>query len=571
MSDLAQQTAGPVPAAAPPRGGRAAFEPWTVGGLLLALALLAPVAAVLWIALFPQENIWPHLAETVLWRYVSTTLLLMLGVGIVTSIVGTGTAWLVTMCRFPGRRLFEWALLLPLAMPAYIIAFVYTDILEYAGPVQGALRDLFGWASPRDYWFPEIRSLGGAIAMMGLVLYPYVYMLARAAFLEQSVCVLEASRVLGRGPWGAFGTVALPLARPAIAVGVTLALMETLNDFGTVDFFAVRTLTAGIYDVWFGMGNAGGAAQIASVMLVAVVALIGIERLARRGRRFHHTSARYRALPGHVLAGVRGWAAATACALPLGLGFVLPAAALAGDAIRHAGGSWTPDFARLVWHSLGLAAGAALIAVMAAAFLAYALRLHGNPLLRGAARLASLGYAVPGAVLGIGVLIPFAAFDNGLDAFLRANFGISTGLLLSGSLAAVMGAYVVRFFAVSFGALEASLGKIAPSVDMAARTLGETPRGTLLRIHLPLMRGSLLAAAALVFVDCMKELPATLILRPFNFETLATHVYQFASSEQFAAASPAALAIVAAGLIPVVLLSRAIALARPGHAPPRAG
>ena len=542
---------------------------WRVGAYAVAAAVIAPLASVLWLAFNPAENIWPHLAATVLPAYVVTTFLLMLGVGVASIVIGVGTAWLVTMCRFPGRRIFEWGLLLPMAIPAYVVAYVYTDLLEFAGPVQRGLRGLFGWQSPRDYWFPEIRSLGGAIAVMSLVLYPYVYMLARAAFLVQSVGVLEAGRSLGRGPWRSFMTLAVPLARPAIVVGTTLVLMETLNDFGTVDFFAVRTLTAGIFHVWLHMNNVGGAAQIAAVMLIVVLALIAIERAARRGRKFHDLRGSYRPLPAFRLAPGRRLLAVLACATPIGLGFVVPALVLLRHTLGAVGETSAADVLLPARNSLMLSSLAALVALAAGLLLAYGLRLAGGaPGLKLATRLASLGYAVPGAVLALGVLIPFAAFDNALDAAMRATFGISTGLVLSGTVVAVVFAYVARFLAVSFGALEASLEKVTPTMDMAARSLGQGLGGTLRRVHLPLMRGGLFTAAILVFVDCMKELPATLILRPFNFDTLATQVYQYASDELIRQAAPSALAIVAAGVVPVVLLSRAIAHSRPGHGTP---
>lgn len=548
--------------AAVPGDGR---RRWHVAALVTAGLVALPVLAIVRTALFPTENIWPHLASTVLPGYVLTTLLLMLGVGVGTFVIGTGTAWLVAMCRFPGRRVFEWALLLPLAMPGYLIAYVYTDLLEFAGPLQSALRAVFGWSTRRDYWFPEIRSLGGAIAMLTLVLYPYVYALARATFLEQSICVLEVSRTLGRGTWRSLIDVALPLARPAIAVGVTLALMECLNDFGTVDFFAVRTLTAGVFDVWLRMGNAGGAAQIALVMLAFVVLLIWAERRSRARQRFHHTSSKLRPIEGIRLHGRKAWAATFACVLPVALGFVVPAATLADYAFTSTAAEWSPDFLRHALNSLGLSAAAALAAVGLATLLAYAARQRAGKLVHGAIRLASVGYAIPGAVLAIGVLIPFAAFDNAVDAFLRQTLGVSTGLLLSGTVAALVFAYTVRFLAVSLGAVEAGLGRVTPSMEMAARTLGHSPGATLRRLHLPMIRGSLLTGGLLVFVDTMKELPATLVLRPFNFDTLATFVYQYASDERLEACAPAALAIVAAGILPVLLLARSVGAARPGR------
>ena len=538
---------------------------WSIGTVVIAAAVTVPIAAVIFIGLTPTDDIWSHLASTVLSLYISTTLLLMLGVGIGTLVIGVGTAWLVSMCRFPGRRLFEWALLLPMAMPAYVIAYVYTDILEYAGPVQGLLREMFGWTTKREYWFPEIRSLGGAISMMTLVLYPYVYLLSRAAFMEQSVCVLEASRILGRGPWRCFFSVALPLARPAVVIGVSLVLMETLNDFGTVDFFAVSTFALGIYDVWLNMNNVAGAAQLAGLLLFFVVFLVLAERFARRKQRFHHTTSKYKALPGYELDGARRVLAAIGCTLPVLFGFVLPAGVLTAYAVVHFDAAVNIEILRHAGNSVMLSALAALLAVAIGVFMAYGVRLRDERVLKVMVRFASMGYAVPGSVLAVGVLISLGGLDNGIDGFMRERFGISTGLLFSGTIAAVTFGYLVRFLALSFGSVEASLGKITPSMDDAARSLGHGPLSTLRRIHLPLIRGSALTAALLVFVDCMKELPMTVILRPFNFHTLATFVHQYASDEQLGEASLAALAIVGFGVLPVIALSFAIRRSRPGH------
>lgn len=498
-------------------------------------------------------------------RYVKNTAVLMLGVGVGVTLLGVSSAWVVTMCKLPGKRFFEWAMLLPMAVPAYIVAYVYTDLLEYAGPVQRLLRDIFGWSSAADYWFPDIRTKGGAILVLSLTLYPYVYMLARAAFLAQSICVIEAARVLGRSAWSSFVTVALPLARPAIVVGVVIALMETLNDFGTIDFFAVHTLTAGVFNVWLGMGNAGGAAQIALTMLAVVIALLVIERYSRRRQRFHDTTNRYQELPGYDLGPMAKTGALAICILPIVLGFVVPSMVLIYYSVGYFDQSWTADFFEFAGNSLLVSGLATALAVGCALFMAYALRLFPQPFLKFFVRLSSVGYAVPGAVLAIGVLIPFARFDNALDAVMRDTFGISTGLLLSGTVFALVFAYAVRFMAVSYGSIEAALGKVRPSMDDAARTLGESPWGTLKRIHFPMVRGGILAASVLVFVDGMKELPATLILRPFNFDTLATHVYQFAKDEMIEQAALGALTIVLVGVVPVIMLSRAISKSRPGH------
>jgi len=541
----------------------AALDGWTVFTVAVAMLLGIPVVAVLANVFVPSGEIWDHLSATVLPRYVANSMWLIVGVGAGTLIIGTGTAWLVTMCRFPGRPVFEWALLLPLAVPAYVIAYCYTGLFDFAGPVQTVLRETFGW-SRGDYWFPRVRSLGGAIAMMTLVLYPYVYMLARAAFLEQSVCALEASRILGRGPWRSFLTVALPLARPAVAAGVALALMEALNDFGAVQYFAVDTFTTGIYRTWFGLGEPAAAAQLAAILLVFIFVLFVLERVSRGRARYHHATGQYKRLPGYALTSWRARLAFLACALPIALGFLVPGAMLTRWAAEAAEREVDARFFGLALNSFVLAGLAALLAVVLAVLMGYGRRLRPVPAVRLATRAASMGYAVPGSVIAVGVMLPFAWVDNTVDAWMRATLDVSTGLILSGTIVALVFAYLVRFLAVSFNAVEASLAGIRPSLDDAARTLGVSARATLVRVHLPIMRGSLLTAAMLVFVEVMKELPATLIMRPFNFDTLAVRVYQLASDESLAEASCASVAIVLVGIIPVVLMSRSIARARPG-------
>ena len=534
---------------------------WSAGVVLTALLLALPVLVVLAFLLVPAGEVWRHLADTVLADYVTNSLLLMLGVAIGTLIGGVGTAWLTSMCSFPGRSLFEWALLLPMAMPAYIIAYTYTGMLDFAGPVQTALRGWTGWGWG-DYWFPEIRSLEGAALMLSLVLYPYVYLLTRAAFLGQSLCVLDVSRTLGNGPWRTFFSVALPLARPAIAAGLSLALMETLADYGTVQYFGVPTFTTGIFRTWFGLDNAAAAAQLSSLLLGFVLVLVLMERISRRHARYHHTSQRQQDIRRHRLLGWRAAVAVVFCMIPLGFGFLLPAGQLAVWALTIVEGSFDADYRLLVWHSLVLATLASLLALALALLLAYGRRLHPTRLVSASVRVAGMGYAVPGTVIAVGVIIPFAWVDNNLDAWMRATFDLSTGLLLSGTLAALLFAYTVRFLAVSLQAAEAGLGKIKPSMDEAGRSMGCRPGGVLARVHIPMLRGTLLTALLLVFVDVLKELPATLILRPFNFNTLAVRAYELASDERLADSAPAALTIVIAGLIPVILLSRSITRSR---------
>jgi iron(III) transport system permease protein len=536
---------------------------WRLSVPLTALFLAIPILVVVAAVFEPAGEVWHHLASTVLPEYVGHSLLLVAGVGVGTLLIGVSTAWLCTLCRFPGSSLLQWLLLLPMAMPAYIIAYTYTGLLDFSGPIQASLRLWFDLGYG-DYWFPQIRSLGGAVAMLTLVLYPYVYLLTRAAFLEQSLCVLEVSQTLGSGPWRSFFTVALPLARPAIIAGLTLALMETLADFGTVQYFGVTTFTTGIFRTWFGLGDQAAAAQLAGLMMSLVLLLIVLERWSRRQARFHHTSQRYRKITKFSLRGWRAAAAFTVCLFPLLFGFLVPVGRLALWALqtwRHAIDS---DFWALVVNSLFLAAAAALLTLLFALFLAYGQRLRPGKLVNFSVRLTGMGYAIPGLVIAIGVIIPFAWFDNTLDSWMRYRFNFSTGLLLSGTVSALLFAYLVRFLAVSLHTVEAALAKIKPSIDEAGRSLGLTPGGVLGRIHLPLMRGSLLSALLLVFVDVLKELPATLVLRPFNFNTLAVRAFELASDEMLAESSAAALAIVLAGLLPVILLSRAIRRARPG-------
>lgn len=542
--------------------GTGLLSGWSVVVTLLALLLAAPVLVVLGSVLTPTGDVWSHLASTVLPRYVRNSLWLLLGVGIGSTVIGVGLAWVVTMCRFPGRRTFEWALLLPMAVPAYILAYTYTDFLQFAGPVQTALREVTGWG-PREYWFPNVRSLGGAIGMLTLALYPYVYLLARAAFLEQSSSILEASRSLGRSPWRSFFVVSLPLARPAIVAGVALALMETLSDFGTVDYFGIQTFTTGIYRTWFGMGERVAAAQLAALLLVFVLGLVLLERWSRRQARYQQPAAsRYRVLAGYRLSGGRAALAFVASLAPIALGFLLPAGVLLGMTVRQTERAVSPAFWQYASNSLVLAVLTAALAVLLALVMAYGVRIRPNGVTKAATRVASMGYAVPGSVIAVGVLLPLGRFDNAVDAWMQANFGVSTGLLLSGTIAGLVFAYLVRFLAVSFGTVEAGLGKVTRSMDEAAMSLGHRALRTLARVHVPMLRGSLLTAALLVFVDVIKELPATLIVRPFNFDTLAVRVYRLASDERLVEAAGGALAIVLVGILPVIVLSTAIARSR---------
>lgn len=546
------------------RARRRSSPAWTLVVGVIVLVMLLPIGTIAVLALSPADNIWPHLMRTVLPGALADTLLLMAGVGLLTVVTGTAAAWLVTMYRFPGRALVDRLLVVPLAMPTYIVAYCYAELLDYSGPAQSAVRLLLGAQSARDYWFPEIRSLPGAIFVMASVLYPYVYMTARASFVQQSVCALEVARTLGRTPLGTFRAVALPLARPAIVAGVALVLMECLNDLGAVQYLGVQTLTASIYATWLQRSNLGGAAQLAAVMLLFIAVLFAAERIARGGAQIHHTTGRYRSIPFQDIEGWRGVAAALLCALPFVIGFLLPFGVLLRHAVTRSAAALEDGFAVAAANSLLLAAVTAAAAVALALVLGYARRVAPNGFTRPAVRLAGLGYALPGTVLAIGLLIPLAAVDNRVDQWFRDHWGVATGLLLSGSAFALTLAYVIRFLAVALGSVEAGLERISPNLDAAARALGETALSALWRVHLPLLLPALGAAGLLVFVDCMKELPATLLLRPFNFETLATHVYSFAALEQFEEAALGALAIVVTGLVPLLLLHKAVAGGRSG-------
>ncbi len=537
---------------------------WVIITVAIALLMSLPVLVVGSAIFQPFNENWQHLKEFLLTEYIVNSILLMLGVSIGVLTMGVITAWLTSMCEFPHRRLFSWILLLPLAMPAYIIAYTYTGLLDFAGPVQTQLRDWTGWGH-QDYWFPEIRSLSGAIVMLSLVLYPYVYMLARAAFLEQSVCALEASRTLGSSPFNAFYRVALPLARPAIITGLSLALMETLADFGTVQYFGISTFTTGIFRTWFGVGDGTTASQLSVMLLFFVFALILLERWSRKRSKYHNTSQKHARIKRFKLQGKRAFFAWLACLLPVFFGFILPALQLLWWVFTTAEETLDASFLSLTLNTMLLAISASLIAVSIALLLAYGKRLYPKPLIRAGVNVASLGYAVPGTVIAVGVMVPFAFIDNVLNDWTRATFNLSIGLVFSGTVFALLFAYTVRFLAVSVNTIEAGLGKIKPTMDDAARSMGLSPLAVLRKIHLPLMRGTVLTAMLLVFVDVLKELPATLILRPFNFNTLAVRAHELAADERLADAATPALMIVLVGIIPVILLSKAISHSRAGE------
>lgn len=537
--------------------GRGGDSGWLAASACVAALIVAPVLSLVFIAAIGSGDLWPHLIAFVLPDALRQTAILLAGVGVLVITLGASLAWLTTAYEFPGRRIFDWALLLPLATPTYIVAFAYLDLLHPIGPIQTGLRSILGIDDPRALWFPEVRSMAGCIFLLGFVLYPYVYLSTRAMFVMQAGSLLEVSRTLGASRSRTFFRVALPLARPAIAVGASLALMEALNDIGASEFLGVRTLTVSIYATWINRSNLPGAAQIALAMLLIVVALILLERWARRRQRYVSQAQRARRV---APAQLKGWRAAAAIAFaltPILIGFLLPAAHLAIEAIeriRFAGIS--PQIWREVINTVSMAAVATAAAVSLGFLVAYAARVSRSQASGALLRAASLGYAVPGTVLAIGLMMPVFALDNMLADGLERFFGVSVGLLISGSGAALVYAYVVRFLAISAGGAESGLAKLSPSLDFAARALGETAGGAMRRVHLPLLRPALGAAALLVFVDCMKELPATLLLRPLNFETLATHLYGEAARGTYEDGSVAAICIILVGLIPVIMLAR---------------
>lgn len=558
-----QKTQAPaLPPALPPAIPKAtkrrkfALDLWSAGALVIAFFVLLPIASVVWIAFHPVENIWPHLVATTLPRYLTNTFVMMVSVGMLSAMVGVGAAWLVAMYRFPGVRWLEWLLLFPLAIPAYVGAYALVDFLEYAGPVQTWMREAFGWANSRDYWFPQIRSRGAAILVMSASLYPYIYLLTRSAFREQSGSTYDVARALGAGPFTRFWRVGLPLVRPAIAAGMAIVMMETVSDFGTVEYFAVQTLTTGIFSVWLEANNAGGAAQIAGIVLLLVLLLVGLEKTSRRNQRFHGGAQRKQPIERIALHGIQGWLATLFCMVPFLGGFVLPTAVMMSHALRNTNYWVNPNLGSALWNTISVGGGAAVVTVLGAVFLVYGVRLTGRRIPRLILPFTTIGYAAPGAVLAVGILIPMAAADHMLADFVEWASGIDIGLVMTGSGFAIVFAYCVRFFAIAQGAADGAMGRISPSLPMAARSLGRTAGGTLLTVYAPLMRGSLLTALLLVFVDCVKELPATLLLRPFNYNTLSTLVYEQASLENIGEASPAALLVIGVGMLAVLLLAR---------------
>ena len=533
-------------------------SPWSVGATVIAVLVLMPILSVIWIAAHPVDNIWPHLMATTLPRYLGNTLVVMASVAVLATVIGTGAAWLVVMYRFVGRRWLEWALLMPLAVPGFLGAYALVDFLDYSGPVQTGLREVFGWENAQGYLFPDIRSRGGAIFVLAVSLYPYVYLLARAGFREQSGAAHDVARALGANGWMRFWRVGLPLARPAIVAGTAIVMMETVNDFGTVDYFGVQTLTTGIFSVWLEAGNAGGAAQIATLILALIFALVALEKVSRQKAKFHRMVRTDREAAATELSGRRGWLAFGFCVLPFAAGFVLPVAVLGGHAVTRPDRWLAPGLFEAFANTVLVGGVAAVVTVAGAIFMVYGVRLSGRMVPRLALPVTTIGYAAPGAVLALGLLIPLAAFDNLVADGVLGLTGWDPGLILTGGTAVLIYAYAVRFFAIGQGAADAAMGRVAPSLPLAARTLGQSAGGALMRVYMPLIRGSVAAALLLVFVDCVKELPATLLLRPFNFNTLATRSYEQASLERIADAAPSALLIILVSLVAVSFVARSM-------------
>jgi iron(III) transport system permease protein len=524
---------------------------------IFVILTVAPILAAGLAAFTGDLETWRSILSSVLPRYTKTTLTLVVVVGIATAFIGSISAWLVTVYRFPGARWLEIALALPLAFPAYVLAYAYTQLLDHPGPVQSLLRDVTGWG-PRDYWFPEIRSLGGAAAMLTIVLYPYVYLLARASFRQQSSNAYLVARTLGQTPWGAFLRVALPMARPAIAGGALLAIMETIADFGTVAFFNVQTFATGIYQAWFSVGDRAAAAQLSLCLLSFALLVAGLERAQRGRAQTAGRGARFEAMERARLTGPAAWGATLFCLVPVLAGFLIPVAMLGWMALSSGQSPFSGRYVGFMVNSLSVAAAASVLTVLGAILIAFRARSRPGRTSKLMLVGAGLGYAVPGGVIAVGLMVPAAAFDNALDAFMEARFGIDTGLLLTGSIWLMVGAYMVRFMAAALNAYDSGMATVPGHYDAVARSLGQAAPRVLWRVHLPVARTSVLTALLIVFVDVMKELPATLILHPFDFQTLAVQAHRLASDERLNEAAVPSLALVAFGLVPVILLCRTI-------------
>ncbi|AUI86888.1 iron ABC transporter permease [Vibrio azureus] len=530
---------------------------WKTSSGMITLLLVLPILAIFYTAIGDTDGLFAHLMSTVMPTYIFNTVALTAGVMVLTLIFGIPSAWLMAMCKLPSEKWLQWALVLPLAMPGYIIGYIFTDWFDFAGPVQIFLRDLTGWQA-REYWFPDIRTLGGAMLVLALVLYPYVYLLCRAAFMEQNVALLQSARLLKCSPWQSFVRVSLPLARPAIAVGLSLVAMETIGDFGTVSYFALNTLTTAVYDTWYGYGELSAAAKISSIMLIFVIVLLSAERYSRRKQKLFQSQFSRGEDVRYELSGWKKWLALAWCWGLVSAAFIFPLGQLCIYIYHYFSQSWTDEFRQFTVNSLYVSIIAALIAVGIALIVNFYYRLRSAPIALGFMRLSSMGYAVPGTVLAIGVLGANSAVEHWINDTVKAIGWTPPGLFLSGTMFAIIFAMVVRFSAVAIGSIESSLAKVSPSLDMAARTMGCNPNKMLFKVHLPLIRRGALIAGLLVFIESMKELNAALLLRPFNFETLATYVYNFASDEHLELAALPAVLLVIVGLVPLIVVNRSL-------------
>ncbi len=530
---------------------------WKTSSGALALLLVLPILAIFITAVGETDDLFAHLMSTVLPTYTYNTILLVLGTMVLSLVIGIPSAWIMAMCRLPSEKILQWALVLPLAMPGYIVGYIFTDWFDFAGPVQVFLRDVSGWG-PGEYWFPDIRTLAGATFVLSLVLYPYVYLLGRAAFMEQNVSLLQSARLLKCSPWESFRRISLPLARPSIAVGLSLVAMETVGDFGTVSYFAVNTLTTAVYDTWLGYSSLTAAAKISAIMLVIVILLLSAERYSRRRQKLFQNQFSSREDFRYELQGWKKWLALTWCWGLVCIAFIFPLGQLLIYAYKYFAQSWTSEFREFALNSLYVSITAAIIGVAVALLVNFCQRVNPGRQSLAFMRLASMGYAVPGTVLAIGVMVPVLFMDHMVNDIAKVMEWGRPGLIFSGSMFAIIFAMVVRFSAVAIGSIESSLGKISPSLDMASRTMGCNSNQMLWRVHFPLVRRGALIAGLLVFIESMKELNAALLLRPFNFETLATYVYNFASDEHLELAALPAVLLVLVGLIPLVLINRSL-------------
>ena len=530
----------------------------SLGALFIAAIIAIPILTIFYMALSSEKNIWPHLSSTVLPGYIITTLIVLFGVGLITLVIGIGLAWIVTVYNFPFRRILEWLCLIPLAMPTYIIAYTYGEIFDYPGFLQSSLRFIFGWQSYKDYWFPDIYSNGGVIFVMSFVLYPYVYLTSRAAFLRQSISLIEVSSTLGYSLTSSFFRIALPMARPAIIIGLILVMMESMNEFAAFEYYGVNTLSVGVYVTWLEKNNLSGAAQIAIFMLIFVFLLMIIERKLRNKRSFVQKNNNTLAINRVQLVGLRAYIISMICFLPILIGFIFPSIVLLDFIIQRYYEIDIIKYLQLVLNSIYLSSFAAFLTLVISIYLINVSISSNNFIIKLSIGVSRLGYALPGVVLALGIIVPVITVDNFLKGLIGDVFGISMGLIISGTAIGVLYAYIVRFLTIAYGTIESGFSALNPDLGAASRVLGRSRIQTLLGIQLPIIKPALIAAVLLVFVDSMKELPATLLLRPFNFDTLATHVYTYASLSSLEDAALPAMTIVAVGIIPIIFINRVL-------------